>query len=252
MASHGGDRSDRETSILIPIHRLFASAFFAVSRGVLDAAPHVHEKFMRFVPGGWNSNEWTAIRLANQEHAVPLVQKAALIGTTTNTFDKTDYSKEHDNALLLYDTGTTKREIEITLGLGAGFQGHSTPGVCLSPVVKDGVFQNGIVVFASTSAVVVWHQYAEGDRMRCRRLGKLVRRTNPSAKHTLRCRFSKKEKSIGIRLDDSDIVVFRFVGDKRLSNIDPEFNSSVVFWGCHGACDFLEMKVRAIQPNDGR
>lgn len=205
------------------------------------------ETIIRFTPGDWNTNEWTAIRLPNQEHPISFAQKPDSIGTTTNTFTKTDYSKERDNALLLCDTGTTEGEIEVTFRFGPGFQGHSTPGICLSPKVEDGVLRSGIAVFVSTSAVAVWYERAEGNRMRYAHLGQLARWTDPSRKHTLICRFSKVEKAIAIRLDDSDVLVFRFVGDPRLSYINHEIDSTVALWGCHGACDFYEIRVRAGQ-----
>lgn len=201
------------------------------------------ETIIKFVPQGWNPDQWTPVRTPNQERAVDLLQKTDSVGTTVESFDKTDYHKQKDNALLLYDTGKPEGEVVLTFGLGPGFNKHSSPGICLSPVVKEGVLQSGIGVFVGTYAVVAWYAYADGDTINYIQLGQLARWTDPALRHTLRCRFSKKQRSIGIKLDDSDTLVFKFIGNQKLSYINHEINSSVALWGCHGVTDFYEMKV---------
>jgi hypothetical protein len=199
---------------------------------------------MRFSPGGWNPKVWMAIRMPNQGQAVPFQQKAQSIGTTMESFSKEDYGKERDNALLLYDTKLDDLELELTFAIGEGFRAHSSPGVCLAPRVENGVLQGGISVFVATYGLVVWDQHVEGGEMKYVHLGQLARWSDPAQKHTLTCRVSKKAKSVAIRLDDSDVLAFQFVGNPRLSFIKHELNSKVALWGCHGACDFYELKVR--------
>jgi hypothetical protein len=59
----------------------------------------------------------------------------------------------------------------------------------------------------------------------------------------LRCRLSKKEASVAIQFDDSDVVVFCFVNNKSFSFIPQEVNGMVGVWGCHGECTFRQMTV---------
>ncbi|MEO6053641.1 MAG: hypothetical protein ABIP97_06485 [Chthoniobacterales bacterium] len=196
-----------------------------------------------FASGKWNASQWTPVRLPNQEKAVPLIQKPTSIGTTEASFSETDYGKERDNALSLYDTGILEGQVEVTLGLGKGFGNFSSPGVCISPTVKDGNFVSGIAVFVGTYAVAVWYEYAEGDVMKYKHLAQITRWSDPTKQHVLRCRFSKKKQCISINIDNSDILTFEFVGNLRLSNIPQEINSTIALWGCHGVSDFYTMTI---------
>src|SRR4051794_286694 len=81
----------------------FATAYHQSEISAAEADATKSETTMPFVVGGWNPQEWTAVRMPNQEKPVPLVQKPLSIGTTTESFNKADYGKERDNALLLYD-----------------------------------------------------------------------------------------------------------------------------------------------------
>ena len=205
----------------------------AAPTGTVEVAIH-------FARGQWDTNRWTALRMVNQEKAVPLMQFDDAIGTTTNTFSETDYNKERDNALFVYDTGLSDGQVEVSFSLDR----RSSPGICISPRIKGGVMDGGIGVFVATYAVVAWYEYAEGDQMRYIHLGQLARWTDPAKKHVLRCRFSQKTRNLAIQLDDSDTMVFQFVGNPQLSHIPLELNSLVALWGCHGAGAFHEMKVR--------
>jgi hypothetical protein len=222
---------------------LWAAAMGALAAGA--AAPTgTPDIVISFAAGQWDTNRWQPVRMINQERPISFTQYADRIGTTTNTFTPADYSKERDNALLVYDTGSADSEIEVAFGLGWGFSRHSSPGVCLSPRIRDGMFESGIAVFVGTYAVVIWYEYVEGGRTRYAHLAQLARRNDPAQKHVLRCRFSKAARSVAVKIDDSDVLVLQFVGDSRLSYVPHEINSLVALWGCHGACDFYEMKVR--------
>jgi hypothetical protein len=193
-----------------------------------------------FARGKWDTNRWTAMRMVNQEKAVPMTQFDDSIGTTTNTFSEADYNKERDNALLVYDTGLPEGQVEVTFSLDK----KSSPGICISPRIKGGVVDGGIGVFVATYAVVAWYEYTEGDQVRYIHLGQLARWTDPAKKHVLRYRFAPKGRDLAIQLDGSDVMVFQFVGNPQLSHIPQELNSLVALWGCHGACTFHAMTVR--------
>ena len=135
------------------------------------------EVAISFAKGKWDTNRWTALRMVNQEKAVPLVQFDDSIGTTTNTFSEADYNKERDNALLAYDTGLSEGQVEVTFSLDK----RSSPGICISPRIKDGVVDGGIGVFVATYAVVAWYEYTAGDQVRYIHLGQLARWTDPAA-----------------------------------------------------------------------
>jgi hypothetical protein len=203
------------------------------------------ETVFRFVPGGWDPAAWTPVRMVNQTSIFPLMQLANGIGTTTNTFTGEDYRQERDNALLVYDTGLSNAEVVVTFSLGPGFRGFSSPGIGISPRIRDGVFESGLAVFVATYAMVVWYEYADesGTRMRVAHVAQLARYTDPARPHVLRFRYSLPERNLAIRLDDSDVLAFSFVGDARLSFIPQPLNSKVALWGCHGAATFHEMRV---------
>lgn len=202
-------------------------------------------RFINFAPGGWNPSEWVSVRMVNQQEPRTFTQKAESVGVTTASFQADDYAKERDNALLVYDTGTAEGEIEVAFGMGPGFRpnSYSCPGICLFPVVRDGVMESGISVFVAASRMAIWFQYAEGNVTRYAHLGQLARWTDPAKRHVLRCRYSKKQKSIALQLDDSDVLVFQFVGNPRLSYLRDEIGSKIAIWGCHGACDFYQVRV---------
>ncbi|MEO8206632.1 MAG: hypothetical protein ABI615_10665 [Chthoniobacterales bacterium] len=208
-----------------------------------EATGTLTETVISFAPGKWDPAQWTPLRLPNQEQAVKFVQNPDSIGTTKESFDKTDYSKERDNALLVYDMGTTEGEIAVTLRIGTGFNNFSSPGICLFPKIKDGTFESGIAVFVATYTMAIWYEYAEGNVMKYKHMGQVTRWSDPDKKHILRCRFSKKSDSIAISLDDAPPLVFQYVSNTRLSNINHEINPLVALWGCHGVCDFYEMKI---------
>ena len=185
--------------------------------------------------------------MLNQDKPFALVQLPDGIGTTAETFAPEDYSKERDNALLLHDTGLDEYEVELTFSLHAvGEKRYSSPGIYIAPEVQDGVFERGIAVFVANYGVVAWYEYNAEDRSRVcyAHLGQLARYSDPAKPHVLRCRVSTKQQSLAVQLDDSDVMVLRFLGHPKLSFVQHKLNSSVALWGCHGASTFHEMIVR--------
>lgn len=211
-----------------------------VARG---AEPEV--RVINFAEGKWDRAAWTSLRTLGQDEPRVLAQNADSIGTTEATFRKDDYSKERDNAILITDTGTIEGQIEVTFTMGTGFNKTSSPGVVISPVVADGVMEKGISVFVAPYAVVAWLQEAdhEKNRMRPTHMAQITRWTDPEARHVLRCRYSAKQKAVAIQVDDSDVLVFRFLGHKTLSRFAADINSTIGVWGCHGTCAFYEVKI---------
>jgi hypothetical protein len=51
----------------------------------------------------------------------------------------------------------------------------------------------------------------------------------------LRCRFSKAQNAFLVRLDQGDTIMFKDVG--------VEVNSLIGIWGCHGPCDFYQIRL---------
>lgn len=200
---------------------------------------------IKFAAGQWDPTKWTPVRMANQTAIKTLVQREGAIGTTFDTFKREDYNAETDNAISLYDLGTTEAEVAVTFTIGKGFGGFACPGLCIAPRVKDGVLDSSIAVFVADYTMAVWHQYTDkdGKTVRYKHLVQLGRGTDPAKPHVLRCRISKKEQSVALKLDDSDVVVLSFVGNKDYGATDLEVNSLIGLWGCHGETAFQEMSI---------
>jgi len=202
---------------------------------------------IKFDEGAWDAAKWTPARMANQAEAKELVQLDGAVGTTMDTFSKADYGAEVDNAILLYDLGTTEAEIAVTLEMGknVGGNGYACPGLCISPMVKDGMVASSIAVFVADYTMAVWYQTtgADGKTVCYRHLVQLGRWSDPAKPHMLRCRISKKEQSVALKLDDADVVVLSFIGNKDYGSVADPVNSLVGLWGCHGECSFREMTI---------
>lgn len=207
------------------------------------AAPAAAVRTIRFARGEWDKASWTPVRLANQAKAVEFAQVEGGIGTTPETFTRKDYAAETDNAILLQDLGSTEAEISVTFNLGKGFGGFACPGLCISPRLKNGVVESSIAVFVADYTTAVWHQTtdADGKTVRYKHLVQLGRWSDAAKPHTLRCRISKKQGSVALKVDDSDVVVLSFVGNKTYGSVPEEINSRIGLWGCHGECTFREM-----------
>jgi len=202
---------------------------------------------IKFTEGAWDPAQWTPARMANQAEAKRLVQLDGAVGTTLETFSKADYNAEVDNAIALYDLGTTEAEIAVTVTMGknAGGRGYACPGLCVSPVVKDGMVVSSIAVFVADYTMAVWYQTtgADGKTVCYRHLVQLGRWSDPAKPHVLRCRISKKEQSVAFKLDDADVVVLSFIGNPNYGSVPDSVNSVIGLWGCHGECAFREMTV---------
>jgi len=204
------------------------------------------ERTVSFAKGKWNPSQWQVVRMVNQDEPRTFTQNADSLGMTMDSYRKGDYSKERDNALLITDTGTTEGEIEVTFRMGEGFNKTSSPGIVVSPVIANGVMERGIGVFVATYAMAVWledHDEAK-TRVTHAHLGHLARWNEPAGKHVLRCRYSRKQRCIALQIDDSDVLVFHYVGHPKLSKVDLDINSLIGIWGCHGECEFYEIKFR--------
>ncbi|MDP6358958.1 MAG: hypothetical protein QF473_27815 [Planctomycetota bacterium] len=210
-----------------------------------NGEPTGPSRTVSFARGKWDASKWKSIRMVNQKEARVFNQNDESLGVTKESFRKGDYNRERDNAILVNDTGLEEGEIAITFRMGDGFNKNSTPGLLVSPVIEDGVMKRGIGVFVSTYGMVVWlmeHDEKE-ERVTYKHLGQLTRWTDIEGKHALRFRFSKKQKILAFKIDDSGILVFRFIGNPRLSKTDLNINGIAGIWGCHGVCDFYEMKI---------
>ena len=198
-----------------------------------------------FARGAWDPAKWTPARLANQAAPPPFAQLEGAIGTTMDTFTRDDYNAERDNSILLYDLGATEAEFAVTLTIGQGFGGYACPGLCIAPVVKDGVVTSSLAVFVADYTLAAWYQTTapDGKTVRYQHLVQLGRWTDPTRSHVLRCRISKKEASVALKLDDADVIVFSFIGNPTYGSIGQEVNSLVGLWGCHGACAFQRMTI---------
>jgi len=204
------------------------------------------ERVVSFAKGKWDKSKWKVVRMVNQEEPRTFTQNADSLGMTMDSYKEGDYNKERDNALLVTDTGTTEGEIEVTFRLGKGFNKTSSPGILVSPAIVDGVMERGIGVFVATYAMAVWLEDHDETKKRVTydHMANLARWSDPEKKHVLRCRYSKKLRSLALQIDDSDILAFQYVGHPELSKVDLELNSLIGIWGCHGVCEFYEVKFR--------
>jgi len=211
----------------------------------LMAAEEAKMTVISFRQGAWDPAQWTPARLANQAEAKAFVQLDGGIGTTAETFTRNDYHAETDNAILLHDLGTGEAEIAVTVQIGKGFNGYACPGLCLAPVIRDGVVVSSLAVFVADYTMAVWYQTtgAGGTTVGYRHLAQLGRWSDPTKPHVLRARISKKEGSVAIKLDDEVPVVFTYLGHKDYGSVAQEVNSIIGLWGCHGACTFTEMTI---------
>jgi len=202
------------------------------------------ERVIRFGEGGWDRTAWTPVRQPNQQEPRVFTQHADGVGVTMESYKPNDYGKEKDNAILVYDTGMTEGQIEVTFKGGEGFNKTSCPGIALFPVIEDGVATRLIGVFAAEWGFAAWlYSPGEGTRpLKYTAVGRLCRVFDWNEKHVLRCRYSAKRKAIALQIDDSDVLVVSYLGHPT-GAFDIEVNSLVGIWGCHGVCDFYEMKV---------
>lgn len=248
MKTHSGKVFCGGFSLVAIAFLFYKSCAFAGENKTMSAennnATAIVETVVSFMPDKWNKAPWTPIRMANQSEPFQFAQFDDGIGTDTNTFTHNDYSKECDNALLLYDTGLENAEVSVIFSMRKGSSAPSSPGIGISPLIENGVFKSGLAVFVARYGMVVWYEYTDetGNKVQYKHLAQLTRHSDPTLRHELRFRFNQKAGDLGISLDDSEPLVFRFVG-KRLSNIPQPLNSQFALWGCHGASIFHEVKI---------
>ena len=191
------------------------------------------DRIITFGAGGWEPAKWTPLRLPAQETAVPLVQKDGCIGT--GSFSKEDSKKGTDHALLMTDSNTTEGEIEVTFSIGK--EHGAAPGVFLSPTCEDGVLETAIGIFVADYTMAVWKvdRDTESGKTKYVHLARFARWQEPEVKHVLRCRYSKKMRSMAMRIDDSDVLMLRFPKH--------QINSRIGIWGCHGTCNYYRITI---------
>lgn len=187
-----------------------------------------------FAEGQWDAKQWTPLRLPAQESARAFTQKPDCIGTTT--FTEEERKTGLDNVLLMIDSGTTEGEFEVVFRIGE--EKGTAPGIFLSPTCKDGVLDAAICVFVADYTMAAWK--AETDpttgKTKYAHLVRTATWQDPKVKHVLRCRYSKKAKSVALRLDQSDVLVLKFP--------EYEINPCIGIWGCHGTCDYYSITMR--------
>ena len=206
---------------------------FAAGAVLAEAPGAAQPSVTRFAEGHWEQARWTALRLPHQPETKAFRQKPECIGT--DAFSPEDRKQRRDNVLLMTDTGVQEGEFEVTFAIGP--EKGSAPGVFLCPTVTDGVLESAFSVFVASYTMAVWRATtnAETGETDYQHLARVNRWSEPGKRHVLRCRFSRKRKSIALRLDDSDVIMFRDVG--------LDINSRVGIWGCHGTCDFYQLRM---------
>lgn len=221
--------------------------FVTVFAGAAATEKKADIRIISFSKGKWDQSKWFPVRQPNQQKPRLFLYHADSIGTTLESFEKDDYNQEKDNAILVTDTGLTEGQIELTFKAGAGFRkgSYSCPGIAISPVIVDGIAIKMIGVFVASYGVVPWMYTAGTQKQPCRyiAMAAICRSIDMTKKHLLRCRFSKKRKAIALQIDDSDVLVFKYLGNPKIGRFNLEVNSKIGIWGCHGVCDFYEMKI---------
>ncbi|MEW6360404.1 MAG: hypothetical protein AB1696_29005 [Planctomycetota bacterium] len=211
----------------------FAVAFLSAST-LTAQEKKAAERTITFAKGQWDASEWTPIRLVEHSTTATFAQKPDCIGT--NSFTEEERKKHLDNVLLMVDSKTTEGEFEVEFRIGP--EPGTAPGVFLSPVAKDGVVQTTICVFVADYTMAAWMAKAdpEAGKTNYTPLVRTATWQDPSKKHVVRCRYSKKSKSVVLKLDDGDALILRFP--------EYELNPFIGVWGCHGTSDFYRITIR--------
>jgi len=197
----------------------------------LAAAP---DKTVTFAEEKWDASKWTPVRLPSHEKVGAFIQRADSVGT--HSFTKEEKKKHLDNVILMTDSETTEGEFEVEFRIGP--EKGTAPGVLLSPTWQDDALHTGIAVFVADYTMAAWlfRTNAETGKTEYTHLVRLARWQDPAVKHVLRCRYSKKRKSVALQVDESDTVLLRFPNHA--------INSYIGIWGCHGTCDYYRITMR--------
>ena len=186
-----------------------------------------------FAKDSWDESQWAPLRLPHQASTLTFIQKPDCLGT--KSFTKEESKQGLDNVLLMTDTNTTEGEFTVTFRIGP--ERGTAPGILLSPTYKDGVLETAICAFVADYTMAVWRAWIDPEtgKTKYTHLVRLARWQDPSVKHVVRCRYSKKRRQIALQIDDSSVVVLR--------TPDHEINSRIGIWGCHGTCDYYSLTI---------
>lgn len=192
------------------------------------------EQAISFARDAWNSAAWTPIRLPHQKTPVTFTQKADCLAT--GAFSPEERKAKTDNALLITDTGLTEGTFEATFTIGS--KKGTAPGFAIAPICEDGMLVSAVAVFVASYTIAIWK--ADIDRetgeTTYQHLARLNRTFPTETPLTFRCRYSAKRRAVWIKAGDSDEI--------HLRDIDHTFNSKIGIWGCHGPCEYYDLKVK--------
>ena len=212
-----------------------ALAVAGVTAGAAAAAEpeRAPDLTINFARTQWDRSVWSPLRLPHQQKPSELVQRDESVGTEEFSHEET--KQQLDNAVLMFDPGATEAELQVVFTIGP--QKGTAPGFALFPTVEGNELRTAIGVFVADYTMAVWRatKDVEAGKTAYEHLARLNRTNEAGPKHTFTCHYSKKRRSIRMRVDDSDEVEVRLR--------DGEVNSRIALWGCHGVCDFFELKL---------
>ncbi len=190
-----------------------------------------------FGEGRWDRAAWTPVRLMEHDKTAVFVQRPDSLGN--DDFTAEQKKAKLDNILLMTDSKLAKGQIELTFTIGP--QHGTAPAIFITPEVKDGVLQSALTVFVANYTMAVWWAQADPQtgRTNYTHLVRMNRWSEPGRKHVLRCRVARHGDNglnVALQLDDSDVI------EVRRRDMNKPFNSRVGIWGCHGACDFHQIR----------
>lgn len=227
-------RSERPNWVRIAVSVVLTlAAGTARAAAAPDEAVRAPDLAVNFARAQWDRSAWVPLRLPHQQAPCELVQRDESVGTEAFTREET--KQQLDNAVLMFDTGATEAELQVVFTIGP--QKGTAPGFALFPTFEGDELQTAIGIFVADYTMAVWRatKDAEAGKTVYQHLARLNRTNEAGPKHTFICVYSKKRRSIKMRVDDSDEL------EVRLD--DQEVNSRVALWGCHGVCDFFELKL---------
>jgi hypothetical protein len=214
-----------------------------------------------FSEGKWDKSLWTDLRVLPVKAQAAAPEKINSFSQEKNCV-AAEFTKEHlsagdDNTLMIMDTGKNTGEIALEFEADGG--SGTAPGICVFPSYSgDKTLERCIAIFTASYTVAVWDMEIDqaGRVSKYKHLARLARWSDPSQRHTLRCRFSKADFAVSI--DGSDPMVFRVQpwvpAPKEPSKDDIQPNGKIGVWGCHGKCKFYSLKVleRPEMPTAGK
>jgi hypothetical protein len=196
------------------------------------------DRTIDFREGQWDRSAWTPLRLIHQPEPGVFEQRAESIGN--GAFTDEQKKAALDNVLLMTDAGAGAQQIELTFTIGP--ERGAAPAIFLTPKVENGVLQSALAVFVADYTMAVWWAQADAEtgKMTYTHLVRMNRWSQPGERHVLRCRFAPRGDTaydVLLQLDDSDVIAVY-----RRDTAEP-FDWRVGIWGCHGTCDFHELRI---------